>query len=179
MRNSLKKSLAIAGVVAAVFAGSAFASEQVKPVGSDITWQQDQQNQSQAQNANAKFDKEHGYTNMKKDSKMEVKPEKSEVRQEAKQTNETWKKDIKTQKEARQKNAKFDKEHGYTNMGKHTGAPTAEASHKRAEVKHETKKTNEAWKKDIKTQEEAQKENASFDKQHGYNNMPQKPAEAK
>jgi hypothetical protein len=80
MKNSFKKSLAIAGVLAAVLAGSAFAAEeQVKPVGSDISWQQDVKNQTEAQKANAKFDQHHGYTNINKDAKHDMK----EIRKDA------------------------------------------------------------------------------------------------
>ena len=130
MKNSFKKSLAIAGVLAAVLAGSAFAAEeQVKPVGSDISWQQDVKNQTEAQKANAKYDQHHGYTNInkdakhdmkevKKDSRHEMKEIKKDAKHEAKTANQAWKKDVKTQEEARKENNSYDKSHGYPNIQK-------------------------------------------------------------
>src|SRR5574344_730624 len=130
MKNSFKKSLVVAGVLAAVFAGSAFAAEeQVKPVGSDISWQQDVKNQADAQKSNTKYDEHHGYTNInkdakhdmkegKKDSRHEMKEIKKDSKHEAKTTNQAWKQDMKTQEEAQKENASFDKSHGYTNIQK-------------------------------------------------------------
>ena len=194
MKNSMKKSLAIAGVLATLVAGSAFAADHEMDApkhNTTTTWQQDAKTQEQAMKNNAKFDEHHGYTNINKnDAKHEMKEikkngAKHEMREiekkDAKKANQAWKKDVNTQEQAMKENAKFDKNHGYTNINKN------DAKHEMREInkngaKHEMRniekkdaqKANQAWRKDVKTQEQAMKENAKFDQHHGYTNI-QKP----
>ena len=152
MKHVLKKSVVVAGVLACLFASSAFAQTVT------TTPEQDKETQAAALQENKDYDAAHGYKNEAPAvMKEEVAEKKAEQAVAAK--NAAWEQDKATQAEALKENKDYDKAHGYTN-----GAPAETVA----------APADESWKeavaKDKATQEEALKANKDYDASHGYEN---------
>ena len=106
----------VAGVLACLFASSAFAQTVT------TTPEQDKATQTAAVQANKDFDAAHGYKN---ESAAEFKEEAAERKAEQKKSelNAAVERDKETQAEAVKENKDYDKAHGYTN-----GAPAEAAA---------------------------------------------------
>ena len=165
MKSLLKKSVVVTGVLACLFASTAFAQRVT------TTPERDKVTQAAAMKENQAYDAAHGYTNENPAAvKREVAKKVAERIKEAK--NAAWEQDKETQAEAVKENKDFDKAHGYSNET--PAVAKREVAKKVAERIKEAK--NAAWEQDKETQAEALKENKDFDKAHGYTNRT--PAEA-
>ena len=159
MKSLLKKSVVVTGVLACLFASTAFAQRVT------TTPERDKATQAAALKENKAYDAAHGYTNENPAAvKREVAEKIAERIKEAK--NAAWEQDKETQAEAVQENKDFDKAHGYTNRTPAEAAP-APAVKKAAPA-------DESWKdavaRDKATQEAALKENREYDAARGYEN---------
>lgn len=159
MKHVLKKSVVVAGVLACLFASSAFAQTVT------TTPEQDKATQAAALQENKDYDAAHGYKNEAPAiMKEEVAEKKAEQAVAAK--NAAWEQDKATQAEALKENKDYDKAHGYTN-----GAPAETVA---APAVEKAAPADESWKeavaKDKATQEEALKANKDYDASHGYEN---------
>ena len=120
MKHVFKKSMMVAGVLACLFASSAFAQTVT------TTPEQDKATQAAAVQANKDYDAAHGYKN---ESAAEFKEEAAERKAEEKKAelNAAVERDKETQAEAVKENKDYDKAHGYTNGAPAEAAPAAEA----------------------------------------------------
>ncbi len=154
MKYAWKKSVAAAGILACLFATSAFAATVT------TTPEQDKAVQAEALQENKDYDKAHGYKN---ESAAEIKAEKAEekAKEAAAAKNAAVERDKETQAEALQENKDYDKAHGYTNR-----APAAQG---KAAVKAPADENwKEAVERDKKTQADALEANREYDASHGY-----------
>jgi hypothetical protein len=159
MKNVLRKTLAVTGVLACLFVSTAFAQRVT------TTPEQDKATQEAALKSNKAYDAAHGYKNeapaVLKEEAAEKKAE--EIKEDK---NAAWEKDKETQTEAVQENKDFDKSHGYTN-----GAPAEAAA---APAFKKAAPADDSWKdavaRDKATQEAALKENREYDAARGYLN---------
>jgi hypothetical protein len=160
MKRVVKKSMMAAGVLACLFASTAFAQTVT------TTPEQDKATQAAALQENKDYDAAHGYKN---ESAKELKEEAAEKKEEAvkAEKNAAWEQDKATQAEAAKENKDFDKAHGYTNG---TAAEPAAAP----AVEKAAAPADESWKeavaKDKATQEAAVEANKEYDASHGYKN---------
>ncbi len=155
MKHVFKKSVVAAGILACLFASSAFAETVT------TTPEQDKATQAAALEENKAYDASHGYTN---EAPAEIKMEKEAAKEkkEAEEKNLAVERDKATQAEALKENKEYDAEHGYTN-----GAPEAE---KPAVKAADDESWKEAVEKDKQTQAEALESNRAYDASHGYEN---------
>ena len=157
MKHVLKKSMLAAGILACLFASTAFA-QTVTP-----TPEQDKATQAAALQENKDYDAAHGYKN---ESAKELKEEAAEKKEEQikAEKNAAWERDKATQAEAVTENKDYDAAHGYKNES------VKELKEEAAEKKEEQIKAekNAAWERDKATQAEALKENKEYDVAHGY-----------
>ena len=146
MKHVFKKSMMVAGILACLFASTAFAQTVT------TTPEQDKATQAAALQENTVI-------------KEEIAEKKAE--QAAADKNAAWEKDKATQAEAAKENKDFDKAHGYTN-----GAPAEPAA--APAVEKAAAPADESWKeavaKDKATQEAALEANKEYDASHGYKN---------
>ena len=157
MKHVFKKSMMVAGVLACLFASSAFAQRVT------TTPEQDKATQTAAVQANKDYDAAHGYKN---ESAAEFKKEAAEKKAEEKKAelNAAVERDKETQAEAVKENKDFDKAHGYKNES------AAEFKEEVAEKKAEEKNAelNAAVERDKATQAAALKANHDYDVARGY-----------
>ena len=108
MKHVVKKSMMVAGVLACLFASTAFA-QTVTP-----SPEQDKATQTAALQENKDYDAAHGYKN---EAAKELKKEAAEkkVEQVKAEKNAAWERDKETQKEAVKENKDYDASHGYKN----------------------------------------------------------------
>ena len=108
MKHVFKKSMMVAGVLACLFASSAFAQTVT------VTPEQDKVTQEAGLQENKNYDEAHGYKNK---APAVLKEEAAEKREKQIETakNAAWEQDKETQAEALQENKDYDKAHGYTN----------------------------------------------------------------
>ncbi len=160
MKHVVKKSMMVAGVLACLFASTAFAQTVT------TTPEQDKATQAAALQENKDYDKAHGYTN---EAPAVLKEEAAEKKAEqaVAAKNAAWEQDKATQAEAVKENKDYDKAHGYTN-----GAPAEPAA--APAVEKAAAPADESWKeavaKDKETQEAALEANKAYDAAHGYEN---------
>ena len=108
MKHVVKKSMMVAGVLACLFASTAFAQTVT------TTPEQDKATQTAALQENKDYDASHGYKNeAAKELKKEA-AEKKEAQVKA-EKNAAWERDKETQKEAVKENKDYDASHGYKN----------------------------------------------------------------
>jgi hypothetical protein len=157
MKHVFKKSMMVAGVLACLFASTAFAQRVT------TTPEQDKATQAAALQENKDYDAAHGYKN---ESAAELKEEAAEKKEEQVKAakNAAWEQDKETQAEAVKENKDYDKAHGYKNES------VAELKEEAAEKKEEQVKAakNAAWEKDKETQAAALEANKEYDAAHGY-----------
>ena len=157
MKHVFKKSMLVAGVLACLFASSAFAQTVT------TTPEQDKATQAAALQENKDYDKSHGYKN---ESAAELKEEAAEMKEEQikEAKNAAWERDKATQAEALQENKDYDKGHGYKNES--AAELKEEAAEKKEEATKEAK--NAAWERDKATQAAALEANRAYDAARGY-----------
>ena len=157
MKHVVKKSMMIAGVLACLFASTAFAQTVT------TTPDQDKATQAAALQENKDYDAAHGYKN---ESAKELKEEAAEKKEEQikAEKNAAWERDKATQAEAVTENKDYDAAHGYKNES--VKELKEEAAEKKEEQINAAK--NAAWERDKATQAEALKENKEYDVAHGY-----------
>lgn len=157
MKHVFKKSMMVAGVLACLFASSAFAQTVT------TTPEQDKATQAAAVQSNKDYDAAHGYKN---ESAAEFKEEAAERKAEQKKAelNAAVERDKETQAEAVKENKDYDKTHGYTNKAPGEAAP--------APAVKQDAPADDSWKeavaKDKATQEAALKANHEYDVAKGY-----------
>ena len=158
MKHVFKKSMMAAGVLACLFASTAFAQTVT------TTPEQDKATQAAALQENKDYDAAHGYTN---EAPAVIKEEIAEKKAEqaASDKNAAWEKDKATQAEAVKENKDYDKAHGYTN-----GAPAEKVKAPAAKPAPADESWKEAVAKDKATQEAALEANKEYDASHGYKN---------
>ena len=164
MKHVVKKSMMVAGVLACLFASTAFAQTVA------TTPEQDKATQTAALQENKDYDAARGY---KKEAAKERKKEEAEKKEEQvkAEKNAAWERDKETQKEAVKENKDYDASHGYKNesvkqMKEEAAEKKVEAAAKKEEqIKAEK---NAAWERDKATQAAALKENNDYDVAHGY-----------
>jgi hypothetical protein len=164
MKHVVKKSMMVAGVLACLFASTAFAQTVT------TTPEQDKATQTAALQENKDYDAARGYKN---EAAKELKKEAAEkkVEQVKAEKNAAWERDKETQKEAVKENKDYDASHGYKNesvkqLKEEAAEKKAEAAAKKEEqIKAEK---NAAWERDKATQAAALKENNDYDVAHGY-----------
>ena len=157
MKHVVKKSMMVAGVLACLFASTAFAKITPSP-------EQDKATQAAALQENKDYDAAHGYKN---EAAKELKKE-EQVKAEK---NAAWERDKETQKEAVKENKDYDAAHGYKNESvKQLKEEAAEKKEEAAVKKKEQSdaEKNAAWERDKATQAAALKENKDYDAAHGY-----------
>ena len=158
MKHVFKKSMMVAGVLACLFASTAFAQRVT------TTPEQDKATQAAALQENKDYDAAHGYKN---ESAAELKEEAAEKKEEQVKAakNAAWERDKETQTEAVKENKDYDKVHGYANV-----APAEKVA---APAPAKTAPADDSWKeavaKDKATQEAAVEANKEYDTAHGYN----------
>ena len=157
MKHVFKKSMMAAGVLACLFASTAFAQTVT------TTPEQDKATQAAALQENKDYDAAHGYKN---ESVAEMKEEAAEKKEEQVKAakNAAWERDKETQKEAVKENKDYDAAHGYKNES--VKQLKEEAAEKKKEQSDAEK--NAAWERDKATQAAALKENKDYDAAHGY-----------
>jgi len=157
MKYVLKKSMMVAGVLACLFASSAFAQTVT------TTPEQDKATQAAAVQQNKDYDAAHGYKN---ESVAELKEEAAEKKAEQIKAakNAAWKQDKEVQAEAVKENKDYDKAHGYTNE-----TPAEKVA---APAPAKAAPADDSWKeavaKDKATQEAALESNREYDAARGY-----------
>ena len=106
MKHVVKKSMMVAGVLACLFASTAFAQTVT------TTPEQDKATQAAALQENKDYDAAHGYKN---ESVKELKEEAAEKKKEQSdaEKNAAWERDKATQAAALQENKDYDAAHGY------------------------------------------------------------------
>ena len=158
MKHVFKKSMMVAGILACLFASTAFAQRVT------TTPEQDKATQTAALQENKDYDAAHGYKN---ESAAELKEEAAEKKEEQVKAakNAAWERDKETQTEAVKENKDYDKVHGYAN-----DAPAEKVA---APAPAKTAPADDSWKeavaKDKATQEAAVEANKEYDTAHGYN----------
>ncbi len=163
MKHVVKKTMMVAGVLACLFASTAFAK--ITP-----SAEQDKATQAAALQENKDYDAAHGYKN---EAAKELKKEAAEKKEEQvkAEKNAAWERDKATQTEAVKENKDYDASHGYKNesvkqMKEEAAEKKVEAAAKKEEqIKAEK---NAAWERDKATQAAALKENKDYDAAHGY-----------
>ncbi|MBQ8918734.1 MAG: hypothetical protein IJ056_01305 [Acidaminococcaceae bacterium] len=105
MKHVFKKSMVLAGILACLFASSAFAAQ------TTTTPEQDKATQAAALQENKEYDAAHGYTNEAPAAK-EAEVKKAPA---AEGWEEAVEKDKQTQEEALKANREYDASHGYEN----------------------------------------------------------------
>ena len=157
MKHVLKKSMMAAGILACLFASTAFAQTVT------TTPEQDKATQAAALQENKDYDAAHGYKN---ESAKELKEEAKEKKEEQikAEKNAAWERDKATQTEAVKENKDYDAAHGYKNESAKELKEEAEEK-KEEQIKAEK---NAAWERDKETQAAALKENKDYDAAHGY-----------
>ena len=157
MKHVLKKSMMAAGILACLFASTAFAQTVT------TTPEQDKATQAAALQENKDYDAAHGYKN---ESAKELKEEAKEKKEEQikAEKNAAWERDKATQTEAVKENKDYDAAHGYKNESAKELKEEAEEK-KEEQIKAEK---NAAWEWDKETQAAALKENKDYDAAHGY-----------
>ena len=156
MKHVFKKSMMAAGVLACLFASTAFAQTVT------TTPEQDKATQTAALQENKDYDAAHGYKN---ESAAELKEEAAEKKEEQVKAakNAAWERDKETQTEAVKENKDYDKVHGYAN----------DAPAEKVATPAKTAPADDSWKeavaKDKATQEAAVEANKEYDAAHGYN----------
>ena len=158
MKHVFKKSMMAAGVLACLFASTAFAQTVT------TTPEQDKATQAAALQENKDYDAAHGYKN---EAAAVIKEEIAEKKAEqtAADKNAAWEKDKATQAEAVKENKDYDKAHGYTN-----GAPAEKVKAPATKPAPADESWKEAVAKDKATQEAALEANKEYDASHGYKN---------
>ena len=163
MKHVVKKTMMVAGVLACLFASTAFAK--ITP-----SAEQDKATQAAALKENKDYDATHGYKNESVKQMKEEAAEKKEEQVKA-EKNAAWERDKETQKEAVKENKDYDAAHGYKNESvKQLKEEAAEKKEEAAVKKKEQSdaEKNAAWERDKATQAAALKENKDYDAAHGY-----------